>query len=178
MPEGGANQPEDLSGQILHLRIAAHADTGGQLRQVEQTVFFVVEGGTCPKALQSCILRKTQHLLRPVETSSGQQSAGGEKDGSFLLPQRPVQEVRDFPAGGAEGGVVFLIPVNVQDFLPVRVGKGPEKLPCFFQPVPKNMGNGAPVECVAEYLEDLTKDAFPFGREVKCRPFRVLIRQR
>ncbi len=50
VPEGGANQPEDLSGQILHLQIAAHADTGRQLRQVEQAVFFVVEGGTCPKA--------------------------------------------------------------------------------------------------------------------------------
>ena len=38
------------------------------------------------------------------------------------------------------------------------------------------MGNGAPVECVAEYLANLPEGAFPFGREVKCRPFRVLIR--
>ena len=73
--------------------------------------------------------------------------------------------------------MVFVV-VKVQDFLSVRVGKGPEKLPCFFQPVLKNMGNGAPVEGVAGYLEDLPEGAFPFGREVKCRPFRVLIRRR
>ena len=90
MPEGGANQPEDLSGQVPRLRIAAHADTGRQLRQVEQAVFFVVEGRTCPKALQSCVLRKPQHLLRPVKPSSGQQGAGGEKDRCFLMPQRPI----------------------------------------------------------------------------------------